>query len=76
MTDVWFTAFFDGTSDSMFDAAPRPPEQQGYTNVAFFPDDPKTFEVNFYPDGHVEAAITHWPSSPRIKLPEGRGEKP
>jgi hypothetical protein len=41
-----------------------------------FPDDPKTFEVHFYPNGHVEAAITHWPSSPRIKLPEGRGEKP
>jgi hypothetical protein len=34
MTDVWFTAFFDGTSNSMFDEAPRPPEQQGYTNVA------------------------------------------
>lgn len=37
-----------------------------------FPDDPQNFEVHFYPDGHVEAAVTHWSSPPRISLPEDR----
>lgn len=34
MTDVWFSAFFDGTSNSMHDENARPPDQQAYTNVA------------------------------------------
>lgn len=34
IADVWFTAFFDGTSNSMYDEDSRPPEQQAYTNVA------------------------------------------
>lgn len=37
-----------------------------------FPNDPQNFEVHFYLDGHVEAAVTHRSSSPRISLPEGR----
>ncbi|MGG1944547.1 DUF3304 domain-containing protein [Trinickia sp. NRRL B-1857] len=41
-----------------------------------FPDDPKNLEVHFYPDGHVEAAVTQWSSEPRIKLPEDRKEQP
>jgi hypothetical protein len=41
-----------------------------------FPADPQNFEVHFYPDGHVEAAVTRWSSAPRIKLPEGRTERP
>lgn len=41
-----------------------------------FPADPQNFEVHFYPDGHVEATVTHWSSEPRIKLPEGRMEQP
>jgi hypothetical protein len=41
-----------------------------------FPKDPQNFEVHFYPDGHVEAAITHWSSPPRIKLPEDRKPTP
>lgn len=34
MTDVWFSAFFDGTSNSIYDEDPRPVEQQAYSNVA------------------------------------------
>ena len=56
--------------------APELRKEAWVTVASPFPDDPKTFEVHFYPDGHVEAAITHWPSSPRIKLPEGRSERP
>ncbi len=41
-----------------------------------FPADPQNLEVHFYPDGHVEAAVTHWSSEPRIKLPDGRKEQP
>lgn len=37
-----------------------------------FPKNPNNLEVHFYPDGHVEAAVTHWSSPPRISLPEGR----
>ncbi len=33
-TDVWFSAFFDGTSNSIYDEDPRPPEQQAYSNIA------------------------------------------
>jgi len=40
-----------------------------------FPADPQNFEVHFYADGHVEAAITRWSSEPRVKLPEGRRER-
>ena len=56
--------------------APELRKEAWVTVAPPFPDDPKTFEVHFYPDGHVEAAVTHWPSSPRIKLPEGRSAKP
>jgi hypothetical protein len=41
-----------------------------------FSADPQNFEVHFYADGHVEAAVTHWASAPHIKLPEGRTEQP
>jgi hypothetical protein len=34
VTDVWFSAFFDGTSNSIFDEDARPASQQAYTNVA------------------------------------------
>lgn len=34
MTDVWFSAFFDGTNNSLFDEDPRPLDQQAYSNVA------------------------------------------
>jgi hypothetical protein len=33
------------------------------------PPNPTNFEVHFYPDGHVEAAITETTSSARLKLP-------
>ena len=33
-TDVWFSAFFDGTGNSLFDEDARPSEQQGYSNIA------------------------------------------
>ncbi|KAA0089975.1 DUF3304 domain-containing protein [Paraburkholderia sp. T12-10] len=41
-----------------------------------YPSDPQNFEVHFYPDGHVEAAVTHWSSPPRILLPEDRRPRP
>lgn len=41
-----------------------------------YPNDPQNFEVHFYPDGHVEAAVTHWSSPPRISLPDGRRPTP
>lgn len=34
MTDVWFTAFFDGSNNSMYDENKRPAQQQEYTNIA------------------------------------------
>ncbi|MGG1944546.1 DUF2235 domain-containing protein [Trinickia sp. NRRL B-1857] len=42
-TDVWFSAFFDGTSNSLYDEDHRPHEQQSYTNVArlFFAHQPR-----------------------------------
>jgi hypothetical protein len=43
------------------------------------PDHPEDFEVHFYPDGHVEAAITDGSSSPRLvysKLREDSSEFP
>jgi hypothetical protein len=33
-TDVWFSVFFDGTSNSLYDENPRPLSQQAYSNVA------------------------------------------
>jgi hypothetical protein len=36
------------------------------------PADPHNFEVHFYPDGHIEAAITREKSFPRVKLDENR----
>ncbi len=35
------------------------------------PPDPTTLEVHFYPDGHVEAAVTDQFSDPRLQLPRG-----
>ena len=37
-----------------------------------FPDNPKYFETHFYPDGHVETAITEEKSQARILLNETR----
>lgn len=39
------------------------------------PDNPKYLEVHFYPDGHVETAITELPSRPRLILPAERENK-
>ena len=41
-----------------------------------YPDDPQNFEVHFYPHNHVEAAVTHWSSAPRITLPANRKPMP
>lgn len=41
-----------------------------------FPDDPQNLEIHFYQDGHVEAAVTHWSSPPRVSLPDGRRPTP
>jgi len=41
-----------------------------------YPPEAHNFEVHFYPDGHVEAAVTHWSSPPRISLPENRKPVP
>jgi hypothetical protein len=38
-------------------------------------NNPEYFEVHFYPDGHVEAAIAESPSEPRLRLDPSR-EKP
>jgi hypothetical protein len=40
-----------------------------------FPDRPKNFEVHFYPDGHVEAAVSEHESAPRLKLRKEREDK-
>lgn len=39
------------------------------------PSNPKYLEVHFYPDGHVETAITELPSAPRLALDEDREDK-
>jgi hypothetical protein len=39
------------------------------------PDQPRYFEVHFYPDGHVEAAITEHASPPRLVLAEDREDR-
>ncbi len=39
------------------------------------PDFPAYFEVHFYPDGHVEAAITEHASPPRLKLNKSREDR-
>jgi hypothetical protein len=39
------------------------------------PAHPVNFEVHFYPDGHVEAAITDHISEPRLKLPGTRADR-
>lgn len=39
------------------------------------PDHPAYFEVHFYPDGHVEAAITEHASPPRLKLSKSREDR-
>ena len=39
------------------------------------PDYPAYFEVHFYPDGHVEAAITEHASPPRLKLSKSREDR-
>jgi hypothetical protein len=38
------------------------------------PNDPGYFEVHFYPDGHIEVAITATPSDPRLQLDKSREE--
>lgn len=71
----------DWTLDEVDDSAGHPivPETKKSAWVIIQPPfvaDPQNFEVHFYPDGHVEAAVTHWLSAPRISLPEGRRETP
>lgn len=39
------------------------------------PARPNFFEVHFYPDGHVEAAVTEQGSRPRLLLPKEREDK-
>ncbi|MEQ6341031.1 MAG: DUF3304 domain-containing protein [Gammaproteobacteria bacterium] len=39
------------------------------------PANPGYFEVHFYPDGHVEAAITEHSSPPRLILSEDREDR-
>lgn len=39
------------------------------------PANPSYFEVHFYPDGHVEAAITEHSSPPRLILSEDREDR-
>ena len=39
------------------------------------PPNPSYFEVHFYPDGHVEAAITEHSSPPRLILSEDREDR-
>src|SRR5882724_10871043 len=36
------------------------------------PSDPSYFEVHFYPDGHIEVALTATRSDPRVKLDKSR----
>jgi hypothetical protein len=40
------------------------------------PDRPAYLEIHFYPDGHVEAAITEHSSPPRLQLSKDREIKP
>lgn len=42
---------------------------------ADIPARPQYFEVHFYPDGHVEAAITEKSSLPRLNLPRDREDR-
>jgi hypothetical protein len=67
----------DWTFDRIDDATghtivPETSKQAWVTISPPFPVDPKNFEVHFYPDGHLEAAVTHWSSPPRISLPVDR----
>lgn len=39
------------------------------------PSNPRYLEVHFYPDGHVEAALTENSSSPRLRLESERADK-
>lgn len=39
------------------------------------PDHPENFEVHFYPDGHVEAAISASESSPRLVFSKNRADR-
>lgn len=71
----------DWTLDEVDDAsghaiAPEIRKRAWVTIKPPFPADPHNFEVHFYPDGHVEAAVTHWLSAPRISLPEDRRPAP
>ncbi|WP_425330274.1 DUF3304 domain-containing protein [Trinickia soli] len=71
----------DWTLDEVDDAmghviAPEMKRQAWVTVDPPFPSDPQNLEVHFYPDGHVEAVVTHWSSPPRILLPEGRRPTP
>jgi hypothetical protein len=40
------------------------------------PADPQYFETHFYPDGHIEVAVTDDYSMPRLKLPEKNDIRP
>jgi hypothetical protein len=71
----------DWTFDRVEDAAgrtvaPAVKKSAWVTVSPPYPDDAHNFEVHFYPDGHVEAIVTHWPSPPRISLPEDRRPSP
>lgn len=71
----------DWTFDRVDDAtghtiAPAIRKQAWVTVSPPYPADPQNFEVHFYADGHVEAAVTHWSSPPRISLPEDRKPAP
>jgi hypothetical protein len=71
----------DWTLDRVDDAAgrtiaPQTRKQAWVTIGPPFPADPQNFEVHFYPDGHVEVAVSHWSSPPRIILPEDRRPVP
>lgn len=41
-----------------------------------YPDGAHNFEVHFYPNDHVEAIVTRWPSPPRVSLPADRSPRP
>lgn len=69
------------TVEGIFDASGKPMlpnlKRESWVTVGPpLPSDPQNFEVHFYPDGHVEAAVTHWSSPPRISLPENRKPVP
>ncbi|PWF49292.1 DUF3304 domain-containing protein [Massilia glaciei] len=69
-----FDEIIDSGGQTLFQVHPVFKEIEVHINPSI-PDNPRYFEVHFFPDGHAEAAITEYSSPPRLILSKDREDR-